>query len=306
MFENVDLDSLWYKGDYFDKEEYECGNIESDKFIEEIENDLGFKLPKSYIFLMKKHNGGILSKNCVHINRRKRYNDIEGIFGLGREKKYSIYEANKDKEYFEENLIAICSSNSGHAKVYLDYSICEDNEEPRVIAIDEELMMEGPNPKPLVLADNFENFIKALNEENDEDEEVDIKFVPDDNLHKLVKKKILLNSNSGIYIFMLIALLLAVIGFVFKIFFLELLIIVEILLFIGLIISSVDILKRDYKCWYDELEDIKEENGVKKYILKDTERKMYFIINKNEKINIGDRFLCMTEGYAFKYDESKQ
>ena len=303
MFDNVDLDSLWYEGDYFGKEEYECDEILSDDFIEEIEKDLGFKLPESYIFLMKKHNGGILSKTCVHINRKKRYSDIEGIFGLGKNKSCSICEANKDKYYFEENLIAICSSNSGHAKIYLDYSICEPNEEPRVIAIDDELMMDGLNPKPLVLADNFESFIKALNEEDEEDI-VDVKFVPDDELHKLVKKKVLINSNMGIYIFMLIGLLLTIIGFVFSITILKVLIVVEILLFIGLIITSEDILKRKYKCWYDELVDIKEENGIKNYILKDTERKMFFIINKNEEINIGDKFLCMTEGYAFKYDKS--
>lgn len=38
------------------------------------------------------------------------------------------------------------------------------------------------------------------------------------------------------------------------------------------------------------------------YVLKDTDRKMTFIVPKKEKINIGDRFLCMTDGYAFKYD----
>ena len=105
MFENVDLDSLWYEGDTFGKEDYECGNVITDDLIEGIENDLGFKLPKSYIFLMKKHNGGILNKNCVHIITRtkyglvKRYDDIEGIYGLGRGKRCSIYEANKEKEY---------------------------------------------------------------------------------------------------------------------------------------------------------------------------------------------------------------
>lgn len=66
MFENVDLDNLWFDGNVFDKEKYECGNIVTDDLIESIENDLGFKLPKSYIFLMKKHNGGILSRNSVY------------------------------------------------------------------------------------------------------------------------------------------------------------------------------------------------------------------------------------------------
>lgn len=46
MFENVDLDNLWFDGNVFDKEKYECGNIVTDDLIESIENDLGFKLPK--------------------------------------------------------------------------------------------------------------------------------------------------------------------------------------------------------------------------------------------------------------------
>lgn len=314
MFENVDLDSLWYEGETFGKEDYECGNDVSDDLIESIEKDLGFKLPKSYIFLMKKHNGGILSKNCVHINTRKRYgmtkryDDIEGIYGLGRGKRCSIYEANKEKEYFEENLIAICSSNSGHANVYLDYSICGASGEPRVIAIDNELMMDGINPKPLILADNFESFIKSLYEYDEDfvEDDNDVGFVPDDNIHNLVKKKILIKDNIGMYIFMLIILLLIIIGFVFNIRILKWLIILETFLCLGLIVSSEYILKRKYKCWYDELADIKEENGIKKYILKDTEIKMNFIIDKHDKINIGDKFLCVSEGFAFKYDNSKQ
>lgn len=37
MFENVDLDSLWYEGETFGKEDYECGNDVSDDLIESIE-----------------------------------------------------------------------------------------------------------------------------------------------------------------------------------------------------------------------------------------------------------------------------
>ena len=44
----------------------------------------------------------------------------------------------------------------------MDYSICGASGEPRVIAIDNELMMDGINPKPLILADNFESFIVSI------------------------------------------------------------------------------------------------------------------------------------------------
>ena len=310
MFENADLDDLWYEGDYYNKEEYECGDIESDELIESIEKDLGFKLPQSYIYLMKKHNGGILNKNCVHINKSEIFSDLEGIFGLGRTKKHSIYEENKNKEYYEENLISICSSNSGHNKIYLDYSICGTDGEPRVIAIDNEAF-DDVNPKPWVLADNFEIFIESLHEYTEEDEETDASdlFHPDDNIHKLVKKKVLIESNGKIVIFALSVLLLSVVGFCFRIKFLGYLLPFEIigviLLLIMCAVASIDIVKGNYRCWYDEIAEIKEENGIESYVLKDTDRKMFFIVSKKEKIQVGDIFLCTTDGYAFKYDNSK-
>ena len=311
MFENVNLDELWYEGDHYDKEEYECGDIESDDFIESIENDLGFKLPKSYIFLMKKHNGGILNKTCVYKKNREIFNDLEGMFGLGRTKRHSIYEENKDRFDFEENWISICSSNSGHSKIYLDYSICGPDGEPRVIAIDDECY-DIDNPDPWVLADNFEAFIESLHEYTEDDEETEESdlFHPDDDIHKLVKKKVLVQSNGWIIIFVLAFNFIAMAGFAnginFLLYLIPLGIIGGALLLIMYVIASIDIFKRKYRCWYDEIAEIKEENGIINYVLKDTERKMYFIVGRKEKIQVGDRFLCITDGYAFKCDNSKK
>ena len=308
MFENVDPDDLWYEGDDPEEEEYECGNDVSDDLIKSIENDLGFKLPGSYIFLMKKHNGGILKKNCARINRKKIYYDIEGIFGIGRTQKCSVYEVNKEKDYYEGNLIAIGYTFERDGKIYLDYNKCGAEGEPRVIAIDrDDFDGDGPNPNPLVLAADFEAFIGSLFE-YDEEKEADVKFAPDDNIHKLVKKKVLLQSSLWVYIVMLIVLLLPVAGIVFGIRFLAKLIFVGIFadtcLFVLFMIASSDIFKRSYKCWYDEIAEIKEENGIVDYVLKDTDRKMFFIVSGKEKINVGDRFLCTTDGYAFKYEKS--
>lgn len=307
MFEKTDLDDLWVEGEakekeyYYDKDDYECGSIESDDQIKSIEKDLGFKLPESYIFLMKKHNGGLLKKTCAQINRKKRYYDIEGIFGIGSEGECSIYGANQDKTYYEENLIAIGFSAYGDGKIYLDYSECGTDGEPRVIAIDGD-DFDNANPKPVVLANNFEAFIKILRE-YDEEKEADVKFAPDDKIHKLVKKKVLIESNMWIYILMVIVFIISVLGFVFDIFILKLPIAIDILLLFFLVFSSIDTLNRKYSCWYDVVEEIKEENGIKQYILRDTDRKMFFIISKKEQISVGDKFLCTTEGYAFKYDK---
>ena len=83
-----------------------------------------------------------------------------------------------------------------------------------------------------------------------------------------------------------------------------LLIFLEVFLILGFAALGNDILKRKYDCWYDEIAEIKEENGIVDYVLKDTDRKMFFIVPGKEKINVGDRFLCTTDGYAFKYEKS--
>ena len=56
-------------------------------------------------------------------------------------------------------------------------------------------------------------------------------------------------------------------------------------------------------CWYDVIESITTENGITKYKLKETDRKMDFIVRKEEKLEVGDKLLCISEGYAFKYKE---
>lgn len=69
------------------------------------------------------------------------------------------------------------------------------------------------------------------------------------------------------------------------------------------LIITTDVLKRQYKCWFDVIEDITAENGVTTYKLKETERKMDFIERKKDKLEKGDKVLCISVGYAFKYNQ---
>ena len=80
------------------------------------------------------------------------------------------------------------------------------------------------------------------------------------------------------------------------------LILFTIFLLISSLIIITDVLKKQYKCWFDVIEDITTENGVTTYKLKETERKMDFIERKKDKFEIGDKVLCISEGYAFKYN----
>ena len=132
-----------------------------DEIILQIEKDLGYKLPASYIQLMKTHNGGIVNKNTC--------NDfmIEGIFGIGYEKPYSLCGKFGSRFWIEEWEyppigIAICDCPSaGHDMIFLDYRECGPQEEPCVVHIDQECDYQITK-----IADTFEDFINSLDYED--------------------------------------------------------------------------------------------------------------------------------------------
>jgi hypothetical protein len=322
MFENVNLDEIWFeldgnekeKGGYIAKEakEYDCGPLD-DEMVKKTEEQLGFKLPESYVYLMKKHNGGLLQKTYLAMKNTDGFWDLEGIYGIG-ENNYSINHQNKDKSDFEANLISICSSNSGHSYIYLDYSKCGPQGEPRVIALDEESSMEDLNENPYVLAKNFEDFISRLCDYDDEEEinkhNTLVYFKPDDTIHKAVKKQVILNAQLWAYIAIPIMTIVSILLLkmmtnrtAFLVVIAAGLILFTIFLIVASLLITTDVLKRQYKCWFDVIEDITTENGVTTYKLKETERKMDFIERKKDKLEIGDKVLCISEGYAFKYNQ---
>jgi hypothetical protein len=312
MFKNVNLDELWYDSE--ETKKYECGPLD-DEMIKKTEEKLGFKLPESYIYLMKKHNGGLLQKNYLAFKNTDGYSDLNVIYGIG-DNYHSINYENKNKAYYEENLISICSSNSGHAKIYLDYNECGPQGEPRVIAIDNEMNIDGLNAEPIFLAKNFEDFISRLCDVEDEKEiekHNTIKFFKaDEKIHKAVKKHVLIYNQMWAYIAIPIMTIISILIFIRVTIKMSLLVFIPIVLLpitifliIGCLIIITDILKRKYKCWFDVIENITIDNGVTTYKLKETDRKMDFIIRKNEKLEIGDKVLCISEGYAFKYNPEK-
>ena len=320
MFENVNLDEIWFEideneideGGYLADlaEKYDCGSLD-DETIKKTEEQLGFKLPESYIYLMKKHNGGLLEKSYLAIKNTDGFSDLEGIYGIG-DKYYSINHQNEDKAYFEANLISICSSNSGHSNIYLDYNECGPQGEPRVIAIDNEFNMEDLNAKPFVLAKNFEDFISRLCDYEDEEEiskhDTLVFFEPDDTIHKAVKKHVLIYDQMWAYIAIPVMTIISILILIRVTIKMSLLVFIPVVLLpftlfliIGCLLVTTEIFKRKYKCWFDVIEDITTENGITTYKLKETERKMNFIERKKDKLEIGDKVLCITEGYAFKY-----
>ena len=92
MFEGFDFTIFWKDSAYALKEY--VSESPSDELIASVEQELGYKLPPSYIWLMKQHNGGIPANTCFPSDKPTRWADdhvaITGIFGIGREKEYTL------------------------------------------------------------------------------------------------------------------------------------------------------------------------------------------------------------------------
>lgn len=172
IFIDFDFSDFWNDSDYSLEEYVEMHP--TDELISLIELELGYKLPASYIELMKLHNGGT-PKNChFPTNEPTSWAEdniaISGIMGIGNEKSNSIC-GDYGSEFWVEEWgypdigVYICDCPSaGHDMVMLDYSKCEKNGEPEVVHIDQEF-----NYKKTFLAKNFETFIRGLVNESDYD-----------------------------------------------------------------------------------------------------------------------------------------
>ena len=61
-FEGFDLTNFW-DDNWYALKEY-VSDSPSDELIASVEEELGYKLPAAYIWLMKQHNGGIPVNTC--------------------------------------------------------------------------------------------------------------------------------------------------------------------------------------------------------------------------------------------------
>lgn len=165
FFKDFNFLSFWDDSEYSLKEYLE--EPLTDELILSIEQELGYKLPTSYIELMKLHNGGIPNNCCFPTNERTSWAEdhcaISGIMGIGRIKKYSLCGELGSQFMIEEwgypdTGIYICDCPSaGHDMIMLDYTNCGKYGEPEVVHIDQEYEY-----KKTFLAKDFESFIRGL------------------------------------------------------------------------------------------------------------------------------------------------
>lgn len=162
MFDKIDLNDFWDSSS-----EYDYLKLEpfSEEKLRAIEKEIGYKLPESYIALLRVQNGG-----CP---KNKRVGNtswlLEGIYGICK----------GESEFWENEGVAypkigvpICISDYDCDRIFLDYRECGNDGEPRVVGISPEM------DTIEFIAKDFESFINMLvparYDENDELIEEDV------------------------------------------------------------------------------------------------------------------------------------
>ena len=182
-FEGFDLTNFW-DDNWYALKEY-VSDPPSDELIASVEEELGYKLPAAYIWLMKQHNGGIPVNTCYPCDEPTCWAEdhvaITGIFGIGREKSCSLCgelgsQFMIDEWEYPAIGVAICDCPSaGHDMIFLDYRACGPQGEPAVVHVDQE-----NDYKITHLADSFEEFIRGLEHESLYDPNEDVEGLEDD------------------------------------------------------------------------------------------------------------------------------
>lgn len=162
-FTEIDWATFWNDSDYFTSPD-----PLTDKSIRNTEQLLGYKLPASYIELLRTKNGGSSVNDCFPTEASTSWAEdhisISGICGIGGQ--WGIDSDDLGSRFMIEEWgypnigIVFCECPSaGHDAVMLDYSECGPEGEPRVIHVDVEI---DDEPTITPLADNFSAFIKGL------------------------------------------------------------------------------------------------------------------------------------------------
>ncbi|RKN84330.1 SMI1/KNR4 family protein [Paenibacillus ginsengarvi] len=164
-FRERDFSQFWERSDYADESYVEASP--TDELIASIEEELGYKLPADYIWLMQQQNGGIPANTCfptaVPTSWAEDHVAITGIMGIGREKPYSLCGSLgsrfmlEDWGYPDIGVVICDCPSAGHDVIMLDYRVCGRDGEPAVVHVDQEA-----DYRITALAPSFAAFIAGL------------------------------------------------------------------------------------------------------------------------------------------------
>jgi hypothetical protein len=149
---------------FFTDDDYFSGPPFSASMLDRAEGALGYKLPASYVQLMRERNGGTPRRSCFPTSFKTAWSPthikVSGIKGLGGEWGVDSVEGLGSVDLIQEwgypdIGIVICElPSAGHETIMLDYRDCGATGEPRVVYV------EGDRIE--VLASTFEEFVARL------------------------------------------------------------------------------------------------------------------------------------------------
>jgi hypothetical protein len=165
FFADFDLESFWKPSAYALKEY--VGAPLNDEIISAVEGDLGYKLPASYLELMRFQNGGIPLRTNHRTKEKTSWADdhiaVTGLYSVGKDKRSSLCGGFGSRFWVAEwgypaigIYFADCPS-AGHDMLCLDYRACGPDGEPQVVHIDQEW-----DYRIVAVAQSFEAFIRGL------------------------------------------------------------------------------------------------------------------------------------------------
>ena len=126
----------------------------SDEELKETEKAIGWKLPQSYIELLKIQNGGMIN-----------YNEFEeswlsSIYGISSDMNglAAMYDNwINEWEYPNIGIPFGETQSAGHDMYFMDFGTVDENGEPRIVLIDNEM-----DNSIAVVADNLEEFLTKI------------------------------------------------------------------------------------------------------------------------------------------------
>lgn len=162
--------SQFWDDDRLALEEY-VDETPSDTLIASVETELGYRLPETYLALMKQHNGGIPYATCYPLPNpqegEQEYVEITGFLSIGRKKSNSLCgtagnKLFKEGWHYPDYGVYICDCPSaGFDLILLDYRQCGPDGEPSVAYVDME------KRQVITLAPDFATFLQGLVEETE-------------------------------------------------------------------------------------------------------------------------------------------
>ena len=169
MFDGFDFEGFW--NDDPEAVRIAQGPACTDEMIMNAERELGYKLPNSYIWLMKQRNGGYVKRDTFMLGYElsivgDRMN-IPQIYGIRDDNSFGAINGMFGTEHMVEewgypNIGVVFGVGffGAHEAFFLDYRECGPQGEPKVSHVDQEC-----DYRITVVSENFESFIRSLVED---------------------------------------------------------------------------------------------------------------------------------------------